>query len=333
MDLNRTKILGTGKYHPAQIKTNLDIAKTVDTSDEWIVQRTGIKERRIGDISKDEGPSGMAARAAKIAIENAGLEPNDIDLILFSVTFPDTMFPNTASWLQEKLGITNKCGALDINAACTGWVYGLTMANALIQTGTHKHILLVGTEMGSAFVNWEDRNTCVLFGDGSGAVVLGASESTDSSVIIDSILGSDSSKKESLILPKGGAVAPIRQDVLDKNEQWMSMDGQIVFKNAVKTMASHCAKLLKRNKMTMDDIDWFIPHQANLRIIEATGNLLKCPEEKVIINVEKYANTSSASIPAALHEAVEDGRIKRGDTLLFAAFGAGLTSGATLLKF
>ncbi|MBT4791744.1 MAG: ketoacyl-ACP synthase III, partial [Halobacteriovoraceae bacterium] len=305
----------------------------VDTNDEWIVQRTGIKERRIGDINKDESPSGMATRAAKIAIEKAGLKPNDIELILFSVTFPDMMFPNSASCLQSKLEITNHCGCLDINAACTGWVYGLTMANSLIQTGVYKNILVCGTEMASAFNNWEDRNTCVLFGDGSGAVVLSRADENDPGQIIDSVLSSDSSKKESLILPARGALEPVTQEVIDRNGQWMSMDGPVVFKNAVKTMSSHCKTLLERNGLTIDDIDWFIPHQANLRIIETTGKLLKCPEEKVIINVQKYANTSSASIPAALHEAVEDGRIKRGQTILFAAFGAGLTSGAVLLKY
>ncbi len=333
MELYNAKIAGTGKYHPEKIMTNDDISKLVDTSDEWIVQRTGIKERRIGDIAKDEFPSGMAERAAKIALKNAGLEPNDIELILFSVTLPDMLFPNAASCLQERLGITNHCGCLDVNAACTGWLYAMTMANALIQTGQYKNILVCGTEMASSFNNWEDRNTCVLFGDGSGAVVLSRDEAKSGSVIIDSILGSDSSKKESLILPAGGAKRPVRQDVLDENAQWMSMDGQTVFKNAVKTMSSHCKTLLERNNMTIDDIDWFIPHQANLRIIETTGKLLNCPEEKVIVNVEKYANTSSASIPAALHEAVEDGRIKRGQTILMAAFGAGLTSGAMLLKF
>ncbi|MFT6631421.1 MAG: 3-oxoacyl-[acyl-carrier-protein] synthase-3 [Bacteriovoracaceae bacterium] len=333
MKLYKSKIQGTGKYHPEKVMTNEDITKLVETTDEWIIQRTGIKERRIADVEKDEFPSGMAERAARMAIKNAELEADDIDLILFSVTLPDMMFPNSASCLQARLGITNKCGALDINAACTGWVYGLTMANSLIQTGVYKNILVCGTEMASAFNNWEDRNTCVLFGDGSGAVVLSRAKENETSQIIDSILTSDSSKSDSLILPAGGSKRPVRADVLEKNEQWMSMDGKVVFKNAVKTMSSHCAKLLKRNDMTIDDVDWFIPHQANLRIIEATGKLLNCPAEKVIVNVEKYANTSSASIPAALHEAVEDGRIKRGQTVLFAAFGAGLTSGATLLTF
>ncbi len=333
MELYQAVIKGTGKYHPEKIMTNDDLSKIVDTSDEWIIQRTGIKERRIADMEKEEFPSGMAERSASMAIKNAGLEPNDIDLILFSVTLPDMMFPNTASCLQQRLGITSMCGALDINAACTGWVYGVTIANSLIQTGAYKNILVCGTEMATAFNNWKDRNTCVLFGDGSGSIVLSRAEAGSESKIIDSILSSDSSKKDSLMLPKGGAVAPISKEIIDNDEQWMSMDGQVVFKNAVKTMSSHCQTLLSRNGMTIDDVDWFIPHQANLRIIETTGKLLKCPIEKVIINVEKYANTSSASVPAALHEAVSDGRIKRGDTLLFAAFGAGLTSGATLLKF
>ncbi len=333
MELYNAKIAGTGKYHPEKIMTNAEISKRVDTSDEWIIQRTGIKERRVGDVEKDEFPSGMAERAAKLAIKNAGIEANDIELILFSVTLPDMLFPNAASCLQERLGITNKCGALDVNAACTGWVYAMTMANSMIQTGLYKNILVCGTEMATAFNNWEDRNTCVLFGDGSGAVVLSRADATEGSKIIDSILSSDSSKKEALILPCGGSKRPVRQEVLDKNEQWMSMEGQVVFKNAVKTMSSHCKTLLERNNLTIDDVDWFIPHQANLRIIEATGKLLKCPAEKVIINVEKYANTSSASIPAAMYEAIEDGRIKRGQTILLAAFGAGLTSGAILLKF
>jgi 3-oxoacyl-[acyl-carrier-protein] synthase-3 len=333
MDLAYTKILGTGKYHPEKIMTNEDLSKIVDTSDEWIVQRTGIKERRVGDVEKDECPSGMASRAAKMAIENAGIDVNDIDFILFSVTLPDQMFPNSASMLQHKLGISNKCPCLDINAACTGWVYGLTMANSLIQTGVYKNILLCGTEMATAFNNWNDRNTCILFGDGSGAVVLGPSHEKEGPQILDTILGSDSSKWDSLMLPKGGAVAPITKEIIERDEQWMSMDGQTVFKNAVKTMSQHCSTLLKRNNLTMDDIDWFIPHQANLRIIEMTGQLLKCPESKVIVNVEKYANTSSASIPAALNEAINDGRVKRGHTLMFAAFGSGLTSAAAILKY
>ncbi|MCT4641693.1 MAG: ketoacyl-ACP synthase III [Bacteriovoracaceae bacterium] len=333
MEFFNTKISGSGKFNPEKIMTNEDLTKMVDTSDEWIVQRTGIKERRIADLDKGEYPSGMAYYAAKDAIEKAGLEPNDIDMILFSITLPDMLFPSTASQLQDKLGITTHCACLDINAACTGWVYGLTLGNSLIQTGAYKNVLVVGTEMTSAFNNWEDRNSCILFGDGSGAVVLSRAEATEECAIVDSVLSCDSSKADTLILYKGGSKAPITHEVLNNKEQYVTMDGQVVFKNAVKTMAKHCATLLKRNNLTTNDIDWFIPHQANLRIIETTAKLLNYPMEKVICNVEKYANTSSASIPIALTEAINDGRIKRGQTLLFAAFGAGLTSGAVLIKF
>lgn len=333
MQLYRTKIQGTGKYHPERVMTNDEISKLVDTSDEWITQRTGIKERRIAELTKEEYPSGMAEHAARDAIKNAGLEPNDIDLILFSVTLPDMFLPNTASHLQARLGITNQCACLDINAACTGWVYGLQMANSLIQTGVYKNILLVGTEMTSGFNNWEDRSTCVLFGDGSGVAVLSRAQDGDESCVIDSIMGSDASKRMALALPKGGSQERITHEILDNKEQYLTMDGQVVFKNAVKTMAQHCSTLLKRNNLSLDDIDWFIPHQANLRIIETVGKLLNFPMERVIVNVEKYANTSSATVPTALHEAILDGRVKRGQKIMFAAFGAGLTSGAAIIQF
>jgi len=332
MSLYNTIIKGTGNYHPEKVLTNEELSKMVDTSDEWIVQRTGIKERRIGSVEKEEFPSGMAEHAAKTAIKNAGIEANDIELIVFSVTLPDMLFPNTASQLQERLGITNHCACMDFNAACTGWVYGLQMSNALIASGVYKNILLVGCEMTSTFNNWEDRSTCVLFGDGCGATVLSRDEDNTGATILDSILGCDSSKSMSLALPKGGSKSPITKEVLENKEQFISMDGPVVFKAAVKTMSSHCATLLKRNNLSLDDIDWFIPHQANLRIIETAAKLLEFPMEKVICTVEKYANTSSASIPSALHIALEDGRVKRGQTILVAAFGAGLTSGAAIIK-
>ena len=331
--MKNMKILGTGKFFPERVMTNHDISKLVDTNDEWIFERTGVRERRISDLSKEEFPSGMAEHASRMAIKNAGLEPNDIDLILFSVTIPDMLFPNTASRLQERLGITNQCGCLDLNAACSGWVYGLTIANSMIQTGTSKNILLVGCEMTSGFNNWSDRSTCILFGDGCGAVVLSATPEGESSKFYTGVMSSDSSKKDSLTLLYGGAAAPITHDVLDRGDQYCKMDGQTVFKNAVKTMAMHSETVLKNAEMTLEDIDWFIPHQANLRIIEATAHRLNFPMDKVIVNVEKYANTSSASIPAAMNEAIADGRIKRGQNILVAAFGAGLTSAAALIKY
>ncbi len=328
-----TKILGTGSFLPDKILTNDDIAKRVDTHHQRIVERTGIHERRIADPSKDETPSGMAAKAARKALEAANLTPNDIDCILFSATIPDTFFPNSACHLQEKLGITNMCPALDVNAACTGWIYLLPMADAMIKTGLYKHILVVGSEMTSSFNNWDDRNTCILFGDGCGVAILGRASENEESQIYSSVLAADSTKKEHLALPAGGAVKRITHDVLEKGENWVTMNGQEVFKAAVKTMASLSERVIHESGKHMSDVDWFIPHQANLRIIEAVGNRFNFPTEKVIINVDKYANTSSATVPIALDEAIRAGKIKRGDNILMAAFGAGLTAGAIYLKY
>lgn len=333
MKMFRTKILGTGSFVPDKVLSNDDIAKRVETNHQWIVERTGIHTRRISDPAKDELPSGMAAKAAMRALEMANLTPNDIDLILFSVTIPDMFFPNTASVLQEKLGMTNNCACLDVNAACSGWIYAYPMADALIKTGVYKHIMMVGCEMTSGFNNWDDRNTCILFGDGCGVTIMGRASESEDAQVYSTVLSSDSTKKDHLILPAGGAAKPIREEVLKNNEQWISMNGQEVFKAAVKTMAAHCEKLLQETGITLDQVKWFIPHQANLRIIEATANRLNFPMEKVAINVDRYANTSSASIPIALDDFVRDGKIQRGDIVLMAAFGAGLTSGAVLIKY
>jgi len=328
-----TKILGTGSFLPDKILTNDDIAKRVETNHQWIVERTGIHARRIADPSKDETPSGMAKIATQRALEAANLTPNDIDLILFSTTIPDQFFPNTACMLQHKLGITNGCPALDINAACTGWMYAIPMADAMIKTGLYKHILVVGSEMTSSFNNWDDRNTCILFGDGCGVAILGRAAENEESQIYSTVLTADSTKKDHLTLPAGGAVKRITHEVLDKGENWVTMNGQEVFKSAVKTMASLSEKVIQDSGKTMKDVDWFIPHQANLRIIEAVGTRFGFPQEKVIINVDKYANTSSATVPIALDEYIRSGKIKRGDNLLLAAFGAGLTAGAVFLKY
>jgi 3-oxoacyl-[acyl-carrier-protein] synthase-3 len=333
MKLFSTKIMGTGSYLPDRIVTNEDLSKRIDTSHQWIVERTGIHQRRVSDLSKDESPSGMAKQATLRALEAANLTPNDIDCILLSATLPDQSMPNTASVLQDKLGITNNCPTLDVNAACSGWIYLVPMANALIQTGVYKHILVVGSEMLSAFNNWDDRNTCILFGDGCGAAILGRASENEDSKIYSTVLTSDSTKKDHLTLMAGGAVKRITKEVIDNNEQWMTMNGQEIFKAAVKTMAAHAEKVAKEADLSMEQIDWFIPHQANLRIIEAVGTRFNIPAEKVIVNVDKYANTSSASVPIALDEAIRAGKIKRGDNLLLAAFGAGLTAGAICLKY
>lgn len=333
MKLFNSKILGTGSFLPERIVTNDDLAKRIDTSHQWIVERTGIHQRRVANLTKGECPSGMAKEAALKAIEAANLTVNDIDMILVSATLPDQTMPNTASVLQEKLGITNNCPALDVNAACSGWIYLMPMADALIKTGLYKHILVIGSEMLSAFNNWDDRNTCILFGDGCGAVVLGRAAENEDSKIYTSVLTCDSTKKDHLTLMAGGACKRITHEVLNNGEQWMTMNGQQIFKAAVTTMAAHAEKVVKDAELTMEQIDWFIPHQANLRIIEAVGTRFNIPTEKVIINVDRYANTSSASVPIALDEAVRSGKIKRGDTLLLAAFGAGLTAGAICLKY
>jgi 3-oxoacyl-[acyl-carrier-protein] synthase-3 len=328
-----TKILGTGSFLPDKILTNDDIAKRVDTNHQWIVERTGIHERRICDPSKDENPSGMAKIATMRALEQANLTPNDIDLILFSATIPDQFFPNSACMLQHKLGITNGCPALDINAACTGWLYAVPMADAMIKTGLYKHILVVGSEMTSSFNNWDDRNTCILFGDGCGVAILGRASENEESQIYTTTLTADSTKKDHLTLLGGGAIKRITHEVIDKGENWVAMNGTEVFKSAVKTMAALSEKVILDAGKTMADVDWFIPHQANLRIIEAVGNRFNFPPEKVIVNVDKYANTSSATVPIALDEYIRSGKIKRGDNLLLAAFGAGLTAGAVFLKY
>jgi 3-oxoacyl-[acyl-carrier-protein] synthase-3 len=333
MKLFNTKILGTGSFLPDKIVTNDDLAKRIETNHQWIVERTGIHQRRIGDLSKDETPSGMAKRASLKALEAANLTPNDIDLILLSTTLSDQSMPNTAAVLQDKLGITNMCPTLDVNAACSGWIYLLPMADAMIKTGLYKHILVIGSEMLSSFNNWDDRNTCILFGDGCGAAILGRAPENEDSKIYSSILSCDSTKKDHLTLMAGGACKRITKEIIDNNEQWMTMNGQEIFKAAVKTMASHSEKVLKDAEKTLADVDWFIPHQANLRIIEAVGNRFNFPPEKVIVNVDKYANTSSATVPVALDEAIREGKIKRGDNVLLAAFGAGLTAGAVFFKY
>lgn len=328
-----TKILGTGRYLPPTILTNDDLAKRVDTNHQWIVERTGIHERRIAKVEDGDYTSGMGAKAARVAIKEAGLEPNDIDFILFTTTMSDVQMPNSASYLQLELGITNGCACIDMNAACTGFTYGFVMADSLIRSGAYKHILVVGADMTSAFNNWNDRGVCILFGDGSGAVVLGRAPEGEKSGVLAQILGGDGTKAQHLTLPAGGTRKPLTIEVIQKGEHLIQMDGKEVFKAAVKTMASHCEKVLKDANLTLEQVDWFVPHQANLRIIEAVGTRLGFPLEKAIINVDKYANTSSGTVPIALDEAIRDGRIKRGHTVMVAAFGAGLTSGAFLFKY
>jgi 3-oxoacyl-[acyl-carrier-protein] synthase III len=329
----QTKILGTGIYLPKKVLTNLDLEKMVDTSDEWIFERTGIRQRRIASKDGGEWPTDMAMHATWQALEAAQLEPNDIDMIIFASVTPDQKLPNSASLLQQKLGMTNRCAAMDISVACSGFVYGTNMANSFIRTGMAKTILVVGSEILSREVNWEDRTSCILFGDGCGVAIIGIAEEGESSNIHSSHFGSDGSGKDFFSQPVGGSVEPITETHLKENTHFMQMKGREMFKVATRTLAENARVVLERAGKSLDELDWLIPHQANIRIIETTAKLLGAPMEKVVANIENYGNTSAATIPIAFHEAITDGRIKRGDLVLFDAFGAGLTFGATLLTY
>ncbi len=331
--MKKVKIKGTGIYTPKKVVSNTDLEKIVETSDEWIFERTGIRNRRICSTEGGEWPSDMAYHATLDALKAANLEPNDIDFIVFASVTPDFKLPNTACILQQKLGITNKCAAIDIAAACSGFVYGVNMVTGLIKIGAIKNALVIGSEMLSREVNWKDRNSCILFGDGCGVAIIGENEDGDESDILSLHLGADGSGKEFFDQPIGGAVEPITETHLKEDAHYMQMKGKEMFKVATRTLAENAKLVLKKADKTLEDVDWLIPHQANVRIIETTGKMLGIPPEKVIINIDKYANTSAATVPIAMHEAIADGRIKRGDTLLLDAFGAGLTSGATLLKY
>lgn len=323
-------IAGTGSYVPEKILTNLDISKFLDTTDEWIYTRSGIKERRIA--AENQAASDMALIAARRALENANLKTEDIDLVIVTTVNPDMMFPSTACLLQAKLGIRNNIPCFDIEAACSGFVYGVEVASKMMQSGYYKNALVVSSEKMSSMVDWDDRATCVLFGDGSGAVVLSLSEQENIG-ILDTVLGADGSDTVDLRIRAGGSAMPTTHETLDKKLHYVEMDGREVFKHAVKIMGDKAFEVLERYGVKPEEVNLLIPHQANTRIIESVAKKLKLPMENVFINIEKYGNTSSASIPIALDEALKAGRIKSGDYILFVAFGAGLTWGATLVKW
>lgn len=329
----RTKIKGTGIYLPKKEVTNFDLEKTIETNDAWIFERTGIKARRICSTEGGEFPADMAYHAALDALKTANLAPNDIDMIIFASVTPDYKLPNSATLLQTKLGITNQCACLDIAVACSGFVYGLNMADSFIKTGMIKNALVVGSEMLSREVDWSDRSICILFGDGCGLAVVGRDEEAGESDVLGSHLGADGTGKEYFEQLIGGAVNPIQKHHIDEGSHYMQMRGKEMFKVATRTLAQNAKTVIEKAGLTLEQIDWMIPHQANIRIIETTGKLLGIAPEKVVVNIEKYGNTSAATIPIALHEAIEDGRIKRGDLLLLDTFGAGLTSGATVLRY
>ena len=321
------KILSTGSYVPEKILTNFDLEKMVETSDEWISTRTGIKERRIAE--KNENTSDLAYNAAVRAIENAKISVDDIDLILLATISPDAPMPATACYLQKKLKAFNAV-AFDISAACSGFIYGVAIAKAFISSGMYKRILLVGVEELSRVTDWTDRNTCVLFGDGAGAMIFEASQ--DDKDIVSTYLGTDGSHTDILNIPAGGSIMPTTKETVEQKLHFVKMVGKEVFKVAVSKMASAVNKAQKLAGLTDNDINLYIPHQANLRIIEAVAKKAGVTKEKVYINVHKYGNMSAATTIVALDEAYREGRIKKGDLVELVAFGAGLTWGACILK-
>lgn len=331
--MRNTKVLGTGYFVPEKILTNHDLAKIVDTNDEWIRERTGIVKRHICSRDKEEYPTDMGLKATHMALKAAGLEVDDIDMILFASCTPDLPLPNSATILQTKLGIKNKCAALDIAAACSGFVYGFNMANSFIQTGMLNNVLIVGSEMLSPELDWNDRGTCILFGDGCGAAIVGPTPDGESSQVLSGVLGADGTGKDFFLKNHGGATSPITAQILAERSHFMKMQGQEMFKVAVRTLAKNAQKVLKDAGVTAEEVKYVVPHQANIRILEATAKALGMSMDKFIINIQDYGNTSAATVPIAFHEAVADGRIQRGDLILFDAFGAGLTSGATLLRY
>lgn len=328
-----SRITGIGSAFPERRVTNDELSKTVETNDEWIRERTGIRERRISDLSKpSETNSSLGYAAAKRAMEMAGKRPEDIDAILYATCSPDTLVPSTACWLQQKLG-ASRAWAVDLNAACSGFVYGVAMADQFIRSGQNKTILVIGAEVLSSFVNWEDRTSCILFGDGAGAAILEQVPSDNPSRILSTHLKSDGSLWELFFMPGGGSSMPVTAEVIDKRLHKMQMKGKEIFKVAVKTLADFANEAITANGYTLADVDWIVPHQANLRIIEAVAKRLDAPMSKVLVNIERYGNTSAATVPTAFDEAVRDGRVKPGQLVLFDVFGAGLTYGSILLRW
>ena len=325
-----TVILGTGAYAPAQVLTNAELSKRVDTSEEWIVTRTGIRERRIAGES--ESTSHMGAMAGAVALADAGLTAADIDLLIVATLTPDMPMPAAACMIQHKLGIPTATACFDLNAACSGFIYALDTACAMVGSGRYRHALIIGVEKLSAVVDWTDRTTCVLFGDGAGAAVVGRTH-VPGFGLLGTKLGAFGESVDLLCIPAGGSTAPATAERIAAGDLCIKMKGKEVFKFAVRAMEEAARDILEEHGLTADQIDCVIPHQANLRIIEAIAQYLKLPLDRFFINVDRYGNTSAASIPIALDEARRAGRIKSGDLTLLVAFGAGLTYGSALIRW
>ncbi|MCG3111514.1 MAG: ketoacyl-ACP synthase III [Candidatus Manganitrophus sp. SB1] len=324
----RAEIIGTGSYVPETRMTNKDLEGKIETTDAWIVERTGIRERRIA--SKDEAASDLAFQAARKALEAAQAAPEEIDLIVLATSTPDMFFPSTACIVQDKLKAT-RAAAFDLSAACSGFVYALAVGEQYIRSGTYQKVLVIGTEIMSRLINWTDRTTCVIFGDGAGAVLLAPSASE--SGILSTHLHSDGSLWDLICVPGGGSAIPPSEKMLAEQLNTIKMKGNETFKVAVRSLEEVAWEALRANDFLPSDVSFLVPHQANLRIIRAVADRLQLPMERVVINLDRYGNTSAASIPLALDEAVREGRIKKGDMLLFLAFGGGLTWGASLVRW
>jgi 3-oxoacyl-[acyl-carrier-protein] synthase-3 len=330
MTAYRTRIAGTGSYLPPGVITNFDLEKMVDTNDQWIRERTGIERRHKADPGVNT--SDLALEATQRALKDAGMSSKDIDFIMVATITGDQPTPSTGCVLQSKLGL-EAIPSMDLSAACSGFVYGLQLADSLIRCGVYKNILLVGAEVITRFVNYKDRDTCILFGDGAGAWILSRTSADAKDVIYSSHLRADGNLGDLFVMPAGGSSIPFRAHVLETNDHFFHMKGREIFKNAVRTMSSTCTQALEANGVKPEEVDWLVPHQANNRILEAVADHFKFPKEKVVSIVHEMGNTSAASIPVAFDYARKDGRIKRGNTVLLTAFGAGLTSGSALLRF
>ena len=323
----RAAIAGLGFAVPERVLTNKDLEKMVETSDEWIRTRTGISERHI--VAKGQGTSDLGAKAALAAMKDAKVKPEEVELILCATSTPDMPLPSTACLIQEKIG-ASRAAAFDLAAACSGFVYALVVADQFIQTGFYKNILVLGADVISPYIDWTDRSTCVLFGDGAGAVVL---KPATSGGILSSVIGSDGQYADLLKIDCGGSRAPASHETVDRKGHYLTMNGAEVFKLAVRGMAEAVTESMKRAGVRMEDVACFIPHQANQRIIDAIGERLGLPKEKVFVNLDRYGNTSAASCVIALCEAVQAGKIKKKDKVVFATFGSGLVWGALVMEW
>ena len=321
---------GMGIYVPAEVRTNADLEKTLDTSDEWIRTRTGICERHIA--GKDESSSTLGIQAGKMALESANISPEEVDIIIVCTSTPDILFPATACFVQKGIGAVN-AAAYDISAVCSGFVFGLSIAEQYIKSGRYRHVLVIGSETNSRIVDWSDRSTCILFGDGAGAMLLKSVESDEPKGLLSSHIHSDGEKSDFIIVPGGIGKTGVSHTAIDEGEYFIKMAGSATFKAAVKRMTEVSQEALDFNGLSTEDVTLVVPHQANRRIIDAVTDKLGIPSEKVFMNIEKYGNTSSASIPIAMHEAREAGLTTPGCLALLVVVGAGLTWGAALIRW